>query len=127
DSLEKHEFFDGEIFAMAGASTEHNLITGNTIIAIGMALRGRCQVFPSDMRLFVPATGLYTYADASVICGKPDTNSDNPPALRNPELIVEVLSPTTEAYDRGKKFENYRSIPAFMHYLLVAQDRALVE
>lgn len=127
DALQKHEFFDGEIFEMPGASLEHNRIVGNLTIALGNAVGDRCSVLPSDMRLFVPATGLYTYADVTLLSGEPDLTADNPPALTNPEAIFEVLSPSTESYDRGKKFENYRTIPSLQHYVLVAQDRVLVE
>lgn len=124
---DKHELFAGEIFAMAGASYEHNQIVGNLVTALNLTLGERCRVLPSDMRLHVRATGLYTYADASVVCDRPELTDDRPPALLNPLLIFEVLSDTTESYDRGKKFENYRTIPSLMHYVLVAQDRVLVE
>ncbi len=126
-SLDKHEFFDGEIFAMAGASPEHNLIMTDLLIALGLALRGKCRVYASDQRLFIPATGLYTYADASVLCGKADLTDDKPRSLRNPDLICEVLSESTESYDRGEKFENYRSLPSLSDYMLVSQNKVLVE
>jgi Uma2 family endonuclease len=126
-SLEKHEYFDGEIFAMAGASEAHDSIVGDVVVALKLALRGKCRVYTSDMRLFVPATGLYTYGDASVLCGAPDFTEDSPPALRNPEIIFEVLSESTERYDRGDKFANYRTIPSFSHYVLVSQHQVLVE
>ncbi len=129
DALEKHEYFDGEIRDMAGSSPEHALITANVSAALGMTLRGRCLVFSSGMRLHVPATGLYTYADASVVCGKPEYRDEKrpPPSLINPTLLVEVLSRTTEGYDRGGKFENYRRIPSFTDYLLITQDRVQVD
>ena len=126
-SVDKHEFFAGEIFLMAGASPEHNLIVSSLTAALHAAVGGKCLVFPSDQRLFVPATGLYTYADATVVCGTPDFNEDNPRALRNPQVICEVLSETTESYDRGKKFAQYRTIPGFTDYLLIAQDQAVIE
>ena len=126
-SLDKHELFGGEIFLMAGASPEHNLIVSDLGHALLGALRGKCRVYASDMRLFIPATGLYTYADTTVVCGTADLTSDNPPALRNPDILFEVLSDATESYDRGDKFANYRTIPSLSHYLLVAQKKILVE
>lgn len=126
-SPEKHEFFDGEVFLMAGASYEHNLIVSGLGFALLGALRGKCQVIPSDMRLFIPATGQYTYADTSVLCGKPELTPENPPALCNPEMIFEVLSESTERYDRGSKFASYRTIPSLAHYVLISQDKILVE
>jgi Uma2 family endonuclease len=126
-SVDKHEYFDGEIFLMAGASPEHNLIVAGLVSALRGALPGKCLVFPSDQRLFIPATGLYTYADASVVCGAPDFNEDNPRALQNPHAIFEVLSEATESYDRGKKFAQYRTIPALKDYVLIAQDQLVVE
>ena len=126
-SPEKHELFGGEVFAMAGANNAHNLIVSNTIIALGTTLRGKCFVYPSDMRIHVPATRLYTYPDVSVVCGKPEFADEMEDMILNPVVLVEVLSPSTESYDRGKKFESYRSIPSFLDYLLVAQDRVLVE
>ena len=126
-SVEKHEYWGGEIFAMAGASHAHNLIVANTIFALMQALRGKCLVYPSDMRLHVPASGLFTYPDVSVVCGPPQFLDGAEDTLENPAVLVEVLSPATESYDRGKKFEGYRSIPSFADYLLIAQDRVMVE
>lgn len=126
-SLDKHELFDGEIFLMAEACPEHNLIVSDLGHALIGVLRGKCQVYASDMRLFIPATGLYTYADTTVLCRAPDLTSDNPPALRNPDILFEVLSDATESYDRGDKFANYRTIPSLSHYVLVAQKKILVE
>jgi Uma2 family endonuclease len=125
-SLEKHEFFDGEVFAMAGASPEHNLIVSALIITLGGALRGKCRVFPSDQRLVLP-TGLYTYADVTLVCGASTFNDDNPKALTNPHVIFEVLSETTERYDRGDKFASYRTLPSHREYVLVSQTAVHVE
>ncbi len=125
-SLDKHEFFNGEIFAMAGASPEHNLIVSALIITLGGVLRGKCRIFPSDQRLLLP-TGLYTYADVSLVCGAPKFNEDSPRALMNPEAIFEVLSDTTESYDRGDKFASYRTLPTHMDYVLISQTKILVE
>jgi Uma2 family endonuclease len=125
---EKHTFFRGEVFAMAGASRQHNLLVGNVVRVLGNALLERpCETYPSDMRIKVPATGLYTYADASVTCGEPQFDDEIFDTLLNPIVIVEVLSDSTERYDRGEKFESYRTIPSFRDYLLVTQNRVLVE
>ncbi len=127
-SPEKHGFYRGEVFAMAGASRAHNLIALNLAAMLRNALLDRpCEAYPSDLRVRVAATGLYTYPDATALCSPPIFEDDAADTLTNPELIVEILSPTTEAYDRGEKFEQYRSIPSFREYLLVAQDKALVE
>ena len=120
----KHEYFAGEMFAMSGASEEHILIVGNIHAGIHQQLKGRpCKVYASDMRVKVDATGLYTYPDVVAVCGKAEFEDDEVDTLLNPMLVVEVLSDSTEAYDRGKKFEHYRSVPSVCEYLLIAQDR----
>lgn len=125
---EKHEFHDGEVFDMAGATFEHNKIVINVGAELRAALRQKpCDVCASDLRVKVPATGLYTYPDASVVCGPPAFEDDAVDTLLNPILLVEVLSPSTEDYDRGTKFKNYRTIASFREYLLVATDKVLVE
>lgn len=124
----KSEYFNGEAFAMAGASQKHNLIVGNLVRELGSQLKkSRCEVYPSDMRVRVKRTGLYTYPDVTVVCGKPEFDDEYEDILLNPTLLVEVLSPSTEPYDRGKKFEHYRRITFLREYLLVAQDRCRVE
>ena len=124
----KSQYFRGETFPMAGASREHNLIVGNVIREIGNALKGRrCEVYPSDMRVKVSPTGLYTYPDATVICGEPEFEDDQLDTLVNPTVLVEVLSDSTESYDRGGKFRQYREIPSLKEYVMVAQDRSSVE
>ena len=111
-SQEKHEYFKGEIFAMTGATENHNIIAGSTFAALYSELRKKpCQIYPSDMRVRIPATGLYTYPDISVVCGTPEFEDDGLDTLLNPTVIIEVLSPSTEPYDRGKKFQHYRTIP----------------
>lgn len=92
-SRDKHEFFEGEIFAMASASPEHNLIVTDLLYALTGALRGKCRVYASDLRLFLSANGMYTYDDASVVCGDPEFTGDNPPSLRNPERRSSRCSP----------------------------------
>lgn len=120
----RSEYYQGEMFAMAGASANHNLIVGNCIQALGGQLKSKpCRVYPSDLRLRISATGLYTYPDLSVVCGEPQLESDAGDVLLNPIVLVEVLSESTEAYDRGKKFEHYRTIQGLQHYVLISQDR----
>ncbi|NUQ75413.1 MAG: Uma2 family endonuclease [Polyangiaceae bacterium] len=124
----RHEFFQGEVFAMGGATREHNLLVVNITAELRNALRKKpCETYPSDMRVKVPATGLYTYPDASVVCGKPEFEDGGMDTLLNPLVLVEVLSDSSERYDRGKKFEQYRSIPSLTDYVLVSQDHVLVE
>jgi len=124
----KSEFFRGETFAMAGASARHNLIVANCVTSLNNQLKERpCVVYPSDLKLEVRATGLITYPDLTVVCGKPEFGYDRGDVLHNPIVIVEVLSESTESYDRGKKFEHYRLIPSLRHYILVSQDRVSVE
>jgi Uma2 family endonuclease len=124
----KHEYFAGEIFAMVGASKRHNLITSNIIRILGNQLLDRpCNVYPSDMRVKVSATGKYTYPDVVVACEEEIFDDAENDTLLNPVIIVEVLSESTEAYDRGKKFEHYQSIESLTEYLLVAQDPYRIE
>jgi len=125
----KSEYLDGEMFAMTGGSFLHNLIVGNLVGELRQQLKGRsCTVVPSDLRVHIPATGLYTYPDLAVVCGEPRLEDDQElDTLLNPTLIVEVLSPTTEAYDRGKKFEHYGSIDSLAEYVLVSQAAPRVE
>ena len=122
----KSEYVQGEMFAMAGATGEHNTIAVKTTIRLGNLLGGRCSIFNSDQRIHIPRTGLFTYADLVVTCGQPEYRDRKHMNLLNPTVIVEVLSPRTEAYDRGRKFEHYRSIDSFREYLLIASDRVSV-
>jgi Uma2 family endonuclease len=124
----KSEYFDGEIFAMAGASPEHNRIKDNVVGLLHGQLRsGPCRTYSSDQRIRIPNTGLFTYPDVVVICGKLERDAVDPIAAVNPRIVVEVLSPSTEAYDRGKKFEHYQTLDAFVEYVLVASDRVRVD
>lgn len=124
----KSEYFNGQIFAMAGASEAHNLIVANVLASLVSMLKGRsCKAYASDMRVRVSATGLYTYPDISVVCGQARFEDDVQDTLLNPTVIIEVLSPSTESYDRGVKFEHYRTLESLSDYLLIAQDRAMVE
>ena len=124
----RSEYFDGEMFAMAGGSARHSLIKANIIRDFGNGLKGRpCTAYDSDLRILVSATGLYSYPDASVICGPLEFEDARRDTVLNPTLLVEVLSDSTEAYDRGKKFSHYRQIPALREYLLVSQEEPEIE
>jgi Uma2 family endonuclease len=124
----KHEYFAGEMFAMVGASRRHNLIAANIIRILGNQLLNRpCNVYPSDMRVKVRSTGKYTYPDVIVACEEEQFDDEEKDTLLNPVVIIEILSDSTEAYDRGKKFEQYRSIESLTEYLLVAQDTHRLE
>lgn len=124
----KSEYFRGEVFAMAGASPTHVLIVANIVATLHGQLRQRpCTVYATDLRLKVHASSLYTYPDVVVVCGEPRFDDDQRDTLVNPTLIVEVLSESTQDYDRGGKFAQYRKIPSFAEYVLVAQDECHVE
>lgn len=124
----KHEYFDGEIFAMSGAKRNHNIINQNLNGLVWQQLKGKnCESYSGDMRVFVPETGLYTYPDLVVVCGEPQFQDEVFDTLLNPVLLIEVLSESTESYDRGKKFQHYRSIESLQEYILVSQDEARVE
>src|SRR5437763_806965 len=124
----RSEFYRGEMFAMAGVSWEHTLIKDNLAGETGNQLKaGPCRVGTSDLRVKITATGLYTYPDLVVVCGEPQFEDDQFDTLLNPRALVEVLSDSTEKYDRGAKFAHYRQIPSLQEYVMVAQDRPLVE
>jgi Uma2 family endonuclease len=124
----KHELWEGEVFAMAGASLAHNLIVGNLARALGNLLVDRpCLVLPSDLKVHVPSSDGYVYPDLSVVCGQPEFVGDARDVIANPQLVVEVLSDSTERFDRGDKFAGYRSLPSMLDYLLVAQTRVRIE
>ncbi len=128
DSAERHEFRNGEIILMAGALPNHNRITLNIGGFLNFASRGKpYQVFAADQRLWIPAHQIYTYPDVTVIQGDLALKEGRRDTLLNPVLIVEVLSDSTAAYDRGDKFEAYRSIPEFQEYLLVSQSSQRIE
>ena len=124
-SEERFEFWAGEIFCMSGVSPEHDQIESNLNYHLRAKLAGRgCRVLLANMRIKVPAAPPYRYADLSALCGEPKFEEiGGVGALTNPALVVEILSPSTEAYDRGDKFTHYKSIPSFAEYLLVAQHR----
>lgn len=122
-SASKHEYLQGEIYDMAGAAFRHNVLAMNAGIALARLLRGRpCRVFNSDQRICVSETGLYTYADAGVVCGRARLHPKDQMTLLNPGVLVEVLSSTTADYDRGEKLSHYRRIPSLQHVLLIDPD-----
>ncbi|MHB8576335.1 MAG: Uma2 family endonuclease [Dehalococcoidia bacterium] len=132
-ALERHaetrsEYLDGCIVAMSGASRVHNRIALDVVRALDPQLGdGPCEVFALDMRVRNLATNRYTYPDVVAVCGEQEFEDDEVDVLLNPTLIIEVLSPSTEAYDRGDKFAAYRRLPTLQEYLLIAQDRPSVE
>jgi Uma2 family endonuclease len=124
----KHEFLDGQIYLMAGGSPEHSSMAMRVGIALGVQLRGRrCSVYNSDARVRVVATGLDTYPDVSVACGAEERDVEDRFALTNPVVLVEVLSPSTEAYDRGEKVDHYKRIVSLREIVLVSHGEALIE
>ena len=124
----RSEYRGGRMVAMTGASRAHNVIRLNLAREVSAQLRGRpCEAYVNDMRVKVAAAGLYTYADLVVVCGEPAFEDATLDTLLNPGVIVEVLSPSTEAYDRGEKFAHYRRLETLREYVLIAQDRLRVE
>jgi len=130
DSGTKHEYLDGQVWAMAGGTPEHARVAGNVLTLLNVQLSGRkCAVFTSDLRLRVAATGLATYPDVSVVCGRLELDPEDRKGhtALNPTVVVEVLSLSTEAYDRGPKLLHYRQIPTLQEIVLVAHDRLEIE
>jgi Uma2 family endonuclease len=124
----KSEYYQGQIFAMSGGSPRHNTTGGNIFASLRGRLRGtRCRPYNSDQRIRIPANGLATYPDVSVVCGELQLDSQDREAIVNPRVIFEVLSKSTESYDRGKKFGLYRQLEPLGEYVLVAQDEPQVE
>lgn len=127
-SEEKHEYIAGIIYAMAGGSARHNRIAGSTYAALYTQLRRRnCTVYPSDMRVKAIQPGVYTYPDITIVCGNEQYEDEKEDTLLNPTIIIEILSPSTEKYDRGKKFQYYRTILSLREYILIAQDDYHIE
>lgn len=124
----KSEYIDGEMFAMAGASMRHVLIMTNLVGELRDRLReGPCTVYAADLRVATDPLRHYTYPDVVVVCDPVEVVDEHRDTLTNPQLIAEVLSDSTEKYDRGAKFERYRAVPALSDYLLVSQDRVHIE
>ena len=125
---ERHEYHNGEIVAMSGAKRNHNKVSTNISGLLWQHLKGKdCENYSNDMRVWVPKSRLYTYPDIVVVCGEPEFIDDEFDTLINPVLIIEILSDSTESYDRGEKFQSYRSIPTLKEYILVAQYRPQIE
>ena len=124
----KSEFVDGEIFALAGASEPHNLITANLTIVLGSQLRGKpCKLYPGDMRVQLAESTRYFYPDVVILCGEAAFTSSTRDTLINPTFVVEILSPSTKNYDRGEKFRQYRTLSSLQTYVLVSQHEPFVE
>ncbi len=124
----KHELWDGEVFAMGGASYAHNLVKDGLARALGNLLAERgCRVLTSDMKVRIPATERYVYPDVVVVCGEAQLEDDHGDVLCNPRVVIEVLSDSTAAFDRGAKFAGYRSIPSLREYVLVSPEERRVD
>jgi Uma2 family endonuclease len=124
----KSEYIDGEMVAMSGGTSEHSLVTANLMGELRQQLKQRpCRVYSGDLRVRIPGTGDYVYPDVTVVCGEPLFEDGQRDILLNPTLIAEVLSPSTESYDRGRKFELYQTLDSLKEYVLVAQDKPRIE
>lgn len=124
----KSEYIDGQIFPMAGGSTNHNRVTGNLYAALNFAFKSQdYEVFMSDVRLWIPKRRIYTYPDVMVVAGEPDYYSKRTDTITNPQVIIEVLSKSTKGYDRSRKFQAYRTIPTLEEYLLLDQTKVYME
>ena len=127
-SLEKHEYYKGEIFAMAGAAIAHNRVVRNTLIEIGNYLYDKsCEIFPSDVRIHIEANSLFTYPDLTVFCEELKLYKKRNDTALNPTIIIEVLSKSTQEYDRGTKFNLYRQISSLKEYIMISSTEFLIE
>jgi len=125
---EKHEYFQGEIFAMSGAKLEHNIVSRNLLVALSNKLKGKpCKPFGSNLRIHIEKNSLFTYPDISVFCEDVETLNDDKANALNPTLIIEVLSPSTRSYDLGEKFSLYRSVPTLKEYVAVDPLKVYIE
>ncbi len=128
EALDKHEYYQGEIFAMSGASVKHNRIFTNFFIDIGSKLKGKgCLPYSSDLRIHIPKNTFYTYPDISIICGEPELTDDKFDTATNPSVIIELLSKSTRNYDKGEKFTLYRDIDSLQEYILIDTEKIYVE
>jgi Uma2 family endonuclease len=124
----KHEYIAGDVLSMSGASAAHNVITANALASLHrQVLQRNCTVFPSDMRVGIIQQNIYVYPDVTVVCGTIEFGDAEQDTVLNPTVIIEVLSPSTENYDRGKKSQYYRTIPSLQEYLLIAQGEYYIE
>ena len=120
DATEKHEYYQGEVFAMSGASLKHNKVFSNLFGELCIKLKGKeCQPYGSDLRIHIPENTLYTYPDISIFCSPPNLTDDNFDTATNPTVIIEILSKSTRNYDLGSKFKLYRDIKSLKTYVLV--------
>ena len=137
-AVHKSEFFDGEMFLvhppagprmMAGANRVHNVVFRNLFVKLAARLGddGPCQLFAADQRVKIDPSGLFCYPDILIVCGEPEYAPDDPDALTNPKVVIEVLSPSTERYDRTTKFRHYAALPSVQEYVLVSQHEPLIE
>ena len=127
-SLDKHEYYRGEIFAMSGASIPHNIVFSNVFGILSGKLKGKnCKPFGSDLRIHIPKNSLYTYPDISIVCGEIETLDKSFDTITNPSIIIEILSTSTRDYDKGGKFTLYRDIVALKEYILIDSERISVE
>ncbi len=127
-ATEKHEYYQGEIFAMSGAKHQHNIVKKNVYSSLLSKLKGKpCQPWDSDSRVHIQKNTLFTYPDISVVCGDPEFLNNDEWNLLNPTVIIEVLSPSTKNYDRGDKFNLYRDIPSLKEYILVEPEKISIE
>lgn len=127
-SEEKHEYYQGEIFAMSGPKVTHNIIAGNLFGEIQQKLKGRtCKPFNSDQRIYIPQNTLFTYPDISIICGDILTKDNDEWNIINPAVLIEVLSPSTRNYDKGEKFGLYRDIASLKEYIIVDSEKVHIE
>ena len=128
ESAEKHEFYKGEIFDMAGASPRHNIIAVNLTVALGNLLKGKpCRPYGSDMRIHIPENTLYTYPDISIICGDIITADEDEHSAVGPSVIIEIVSGSTRQYDKSEKFKLYRDIPTLKEYIMVESESIAIE
>ncbi|MCX6359458.1 MAG: Uma2 family endonuclease [Armatimonadetes bacterium] len=124
----RHEYLDGIVYGMSGGSVAHALLTAQLTAEVGLRLRGKpCRPYSADLRVHNAETGAYTYPDLTIVCGEPRVLDEQRDTLLNPTVVVEVLSPSTEAYDRSRKFAHYRRIPSLRDYILVSQEAPIIE
>jgi len=127
-SIEKHEYYKGEIFAMSGAKVAHVIISDNILSVLKQKLKGKsCKPYGSDLRIHIEANTLFTYPDISIVCGEIITLNNDDWNVLNPTVIIEVLSPSTKNYDRGEKFKLYRDIPTLKEYILADSESVHIE
>lgn len=128
DAVNKHEYYQGEIFAMSGASLNHNRVFSNFFTGIGGKLKGKeCVPYGSDLRIHIPKNTLYTYSDISIVFGEPSLTGENKDTVTNPSVIIELLSKSTRNYDKGEKFTLYRDIDSLKEYILVDTEKVHIE